>query len=270
MIFTLNVGNTHTSLMGWRTDASPWRARWITKNEVPQSVVRKLRANSGARLLLSSVVPAKWSQLQSAWKKFKLRVVSIREASSQDLTIVPRPSSRVGADRIAAAYGAMFLDGGRSWIVVDSGTAMTINAISVPRNGPARFEGGLIVPSAELALRALATGTAQLPHVSLGTFASVRASVIGRNTRQALRVGAFHAQLAAAIQLATAQMREIGGRCGVVLTGGMSRDIAYASAFIAGFKKGVARVEPDLVHRGLLAGALACEFGRPPRRAKQR
>ena len=69
---------------------------------------------------------------------------------------------------------------------------------------------------------------------------------------------------------AAAQMREIGGRCGVVLTGGMSRDIAYASAFIAGFKRGVARVEPDLVHRGLLAGALACEFGRPAPRAKQR
>lgn len=270
MIFTLNVGNTHTSMMGWREDAAPWRVRWITKNEVPKSVARKLRANSGSRLLVSSVVPARWSELQAAWKKLDLRVVSIRDASASDLIIVPRPSARVGADRIAAAYGALFLDGGRSWVIVDSGTAMTINAVSVPKNGPARFEGGLIVPSAELALRALATGTAQLPHVSLGTFAKVRASVIGRNTREALRVGAFHAQLAAAIQLATAQMREIGGRCGVVLTGGMSRDIAYASAFIAGFKKGVARVEPDLVHRGLLAGALACEFGGTSRRAKQR
>jgi len=270
MIFTLNVGNTHTSLMGWRRDTPPWRVRWLTKQTVPASVFRKLNANKGARLLVSSVVPAVWKALQTSWKKLDLQTVSIRDASKWDLTIAPRPSSHVGADRIAAAFGAIFLDRSRSWIVVDSGTAMTINAVSAPKTGPARFEGGLIVPSAELALRALATGTAQLPHVSLGNFAAVRSSVIGRNTRQALRVGAFHAQLAAAIQLASAQMREIGGRCGVVLTGGMSRDIAYASAFIAGFKRGVARVEPDLVHRGLLAGALACEFGRPAPRAKQR
>jgi pantothenate kinase type III len=86
----------------------------------------------------------------------------------------------VGADRVMAAYGA-WLHCKRSAIIVDCGTAITIDAVSENRS----FLGGIIFPGPALLSGALHQGCKLLPLVqpaSLETF-------LGKTTEQAIAIG---------------------------------------------------------------------------------
>ena len=78
-----------------------------------------------------------------------------------------RTPETLGADRIAAAVAALPLGGGRPVVVVDAGTAVTVDAVDV-RNGSAVYLGGAIAPGPDLLARALARGTGALPSVTFG------------------------------------------------------------------------------------------------------
>lgn len=65
----------------------------------------------------------------------------------------------LGADRLAAAVGASLLAAGRDALVVDFGTAITVDYVS----GDGTFRGGAISPGMEMRFRALNHYTARLP-----------------------------------------------------------------------------------------------------------
>jgi type III pantothenate kinase len=66
---------------------------------------------------------------------------------------------QLGADRWAALIGARVRHSGDAVVVVNVGTAVTIDALSAE----GEFLGGLILPGPELMAEVLATGTAGLP-----------------------------------------------------------------------------------------------------------
>ena len=87
------------------------------------------------------------------------------------LDIKPVPSQSVGEDRLAACLGALALSPDAAWVVVDCGTALTLNVVNpIDRNtalrhstsalleGLGTFEGGLILPGERLMLNSLFTG----------------------------------------------------------------------------------------------------------------
>ena len=91
----------------------------------------------------------------------------------------------VGVDRLAAALAARDLnDKGRAAIVVDLGTAITIDLVSTE----GAFEGGAILPGIELAAKALQTSTDALPRVDVshGTGPIV---MPGKSTEAAIAAG---------------------------------------------------------------------------------
>jgi type III pantothenate kinase len=94
--------------------------------------------------------------------------------------------SRLGSDRWAALIAAWHLIGG-SCLVVNSGTATTVDALS----GKGEFTGGLILPGVELMQRSLCTATAQL-QAGQGEYAA-----FPRNTADALFSGAIQASCGA-------------------------------------------------------------------------
>ncbi|MCY3020226.1 MAG: type III pantothenate kinase, partial [Planctomycetota bacterium] len=167
-VFTLNVGNTRTTLAAWRAGRVAARLEWATGHKPPRRLAHVLAANAAgqAPVVLASVVPAYSTALRAVLRELGRKVLVFRKDLTPRIEIVPRPPQRVGDDRIASALGALALDGTRPWVVVDAGTALTVNAVR-PRSGTRapRFEGGLIIPGAGLALRALADGTAQLPFI---------------------------------------------------------------------------------------------------------
>ena len=87
----------------------------------------------------------------------------------------------LGYDRIADAVGANTIFPGKNVLVIDAGTAITIDLVTQD----AKFIGGNISPGAGTRARALNTFTDRLPRVDLeGEY-----PLLGRKTEEAIRAG---------------------------------------------------------------------------------
>lgn len=251
-VFTLNVGNTHTKLMGWCFSkyCEPKWLSWKTGARIPN--IEAFISSTGkpaAPIILAGVIPSYKNLLKARLKRGGRRVLVFRRDIKPRIKIIPKPPARVGDDRIAAALGALHFDAEIPWVVIDIGTAITINAVRPGKNGrPPRFEGGLILPSAAMSLAALNKFTAQLPLLDSREVSKPTATFIGRNTKQAMVQGVFHAQVAAVIALAEGQMKELGPHTGIFLTGGGTFNDAFLRKLLTTF---CPCWMPDLVHIGL-------------------
>jgi type III pantothenate kinase len=145
---------------------------------------------------------------------------------------------KVGVDRLLAALAAYrWTDG--ACIVVDCGTAVTVDAV----DSAGVFLGGAIFPGREMMARALAEGTARLPHVEAG---APPESVIGKNTEEAILAGLVHGTAGALEALIAGAMMEVGFHAHIVVTGG---DATVPKSPVLRRKS---KVVPDLVLEGLV------------------
>jgi type III pantothenate kinase len=177
------------------------------------------------------------------------RRLGARFAGAPDpgLEIACREPGRVGRDRLFAARGAFELLR-CSCLVLDAGTALTVDALRAQGGAHPTFLGGAIAPGPRLLARALSAGTARLPEVEPGP----RPRALGRDTREALESGVALGFAGAARELVQRISAE-AGLCDapLLLTGG-------ARAFLEEpglFGDRALRVEPELVHLGLLAAS---------------
>ncbi|MFR9523856.1 MAG: type III pantothenate kinase [Rikenellaceae bacterium] len=93
-------------------------------------------------------------------------------------------SESLGADRLAAALGAFVEYGGVDLMIVDFGTAITIDFVS----SDGRFEGGFISPGVNTRLRSLHDYTATLPLCQ----ASAIPEGVARTTKDAIVGGVIN------------------------------------------------------------------------------
>lgn len=195
----------------------------------------------GLRVAYASVVPEVERAFRSAMRRLTGREpLAIGPKSPLGFRVRYRPLSSLGRDRLAAAAGAVEL-AGAPVIVVDFGTAITVDAVS--RKGV--FLGGAIAPGPALSARALARGTARLP---LSRLAPPR-KAIGKSTKECLSSGIVLGLASLADGLVERMRREMGGKPAPVLaTGG-------AAALVAPFSRTMRRVVPGLVLRGIQAVA---------------
>lgn len=146
----------------------------------------------------------------------------------------------LGLDRVAAAVGASRLFPGESVLVVDAGTAVTMDVVE---KGPA-FRGGNICCGVGMRLSALHRFTARLPEVS----PEGALPVMGCDTDTALRCGAVRG-VAAEIEVLYREAERRYGCSRILLTGGDAEIVARALR-----ERGIenCRIEPWLVGIGLL------------------
>ncbi|MDR3641105.1 MAG: type III pantothenate kinase [Humidesulfovibrio sp.] len=138
----------------------------------------------------SSVVPPMNPVLSRAAKRFFGQTVRF---APDDIPIpienrYARPAE-VGADRLVTAFAARQLFTAPALLVVDFGTATTFDCVA-----DNAYLGGLICPGVLSSARALATGTAKLPHITL-EIAPPRADGgldIGLSTSQSLNQGLIY------------------------------------------------------------------------------
>ena len=117
----------------------------------------------------------------------------------------------LGRDRLAAAVGAATLYPGRNALIVDFGTAVTLDFVSAD----GVFRGGCISPGMAMRFRALHEYTAALPLCD----ATDSAELLGRTTDEAVRLGVMNT-LAFEIEGYIARMQgKIEDLC-VIFTGG--------------------------------------------------
>ena len=170
------------------------------------------------RTALCSVVPAVLYSMRSACLKyFHSEPFVLQAGVKTGLRIRYRNPHEVGADRIANAIAATALHPGRDLIVVDFGTATTLEAITAAGD----YLGGAILPGVGVAVESLATRTAKLPRVEIAR----PPAALGRTTVESIQSGVFHGHVGAVRQLGAELTREafVGVRPHVLGTGGFAR-----------------------------------------------
>jgi type III pantothenate kinase len=125
-------------------------------------------------------------------------------------------SDLVGSDRLAAATAAQALRNlGQPVIVVDSGTAITVDAVD--RDG--RFVGGAIAPGWRMSAEALHRVTDLLPLVK-PIEDTLPPPAIGDDTDAAIRSGLFWGSIGMVRELIGRLQTELAADCDVLITGG--------------------------------------------------
>jgi type III pantothenate kinase len=173
-------------------------------------------------------------------------VASVYEAAATRLEATVAEIS-VGIDRLAAAAAASLVKpADRPAVVVDCGTAVTVDMVAAD----GRFLGGAILPGPALMARALGEGTSKLPTVA-ALVGGAPPAMPGRSTEEAIAAGIGHGIRGAVARL-VAEARAASGAAPVtILTGGWAdavRDVLPDAVAI-----------PDLVLTGIaLAAGKAC------------
>jgi type III pantothenate kinase len=143
----------------------------------------------------------------------------------------------VGADRVVNAIAAHALHGG-DLIVIDFGTATTFDIV----DASGAYKGGVIAPGINLSLDALFAAAARLPRIAIEV--PEKATVIGRNTQDAMLSGIYWGYIGMIEGLVARIKAEIGRPAKVISTGGLATLFdEHSSVFDT--------VEPDLTITGL-------------------
>jgi len=207
------------------------------------------RAATGPTIMLvASVNDAAATGLEAAIAELAVtghRPIRQRRVTREHLPIdvaVDEPG-RVGIDRVAAAAAAATAkDPDRTAIVIDCGTATTVDLVSAD----GRFLGGAILPGPGLLARALAEGTSRLPAVA-NLDSGALPPMPGKNTQQAIAAGIGFGMRGAVARLVAEAAAAVGGEPQVFLTGG-SRGIVRDAVV------GATEI-PDLVLHGIALAA---------------
>lgn len=99
----------------------------------------------------------------------------------------------LGADRVAAAVGALALFPGRDCLVLDLGTCLTADFV----DSEGVFQGGLISPGLQMRLIAMHEQTARLPLINFkpGELSLEWPRLTAKNTQQAMQSGVVNGLL---------------------------------------------------------------------------
>jgi type III pantothenate kinase len=255
------VGNTRIKLAMVAAGAGPGRLPRIVRRQ--DLLSRAFRSDNletwlagvapgPAVMLVASVHEAAAVRLEAAVAAVSAtrhRAVRQRRIGHGDLpleVLVAEPH-RVGIDRLAGvAAAAVVKEPGRPAIVVDCGTATTVNLVAATGG----FLGGAILPGPALMARALAEGTSRLPEVAALDH-DPPPDLPGGSTQEAIAAGIGWGIRGAVARLVAEAQRPFAGAAEVILTGGSAgivRDVLPG-----------ARELPDLVLAGIaLAAGRAC------------
>jgi len=212
-------------------------AQWAAI-ERPASVWVSCVAGARARHAIEACARRAWG-LQAVFIASRARQAGIVNAYRQPTAL--------GSDRWAALVAARRLFARRPVIVVDAGTAVTVDAL----DGGGVFRGGVIFPGARGMRAALRESTENIAGHNGdgkrghgGEDPAGAPDPIATDTRSAVMSGAWLA-VAGGIDLAVARQRAtLPGDCRVLATGGDAERIAPL------LTSGV-EITPDLVLRGL-------------------
>ena len=135
------------------------------------------------KVIVSSVI-ADSPELLTGISNLQCPVIRFDNSMQLPLEINYRTPDTLGSDRIAAAVGAWNEAPGRNILVIDAGSAITIDFIG--RDG--KYNGGNIAPGIKMRLRALHEYTSRLPMVEKDG----EIPTIGFDTETAIRSGVIN------------------------------------------------------------------------------
>lgn len=216
MNLTIDIGNTNILFCSFMREKvikfEKLNIQKVNKRTVFK-IFKRNNIDDKTKILVSSVVPRIKREILEYIKCFKIKVNSLNSyMKSLKIKTNIKDKKSIGEDRIVNAYYANILLKNTPVIIIDFGTATTVDVI----NSDGIYDGGIITPGIELSLKVLSERTAKLPLV---TFSKTK-SVIGRNTKEAIQSGFFWGSVEMINGLVKKVNQEKGLVSKVILTGG--------------------------------------------------
>jgi type III pantothenate kinase len=248
MLLAIDVGNTQTHIGVFDREEliHEWRAA-----TQPSKTADELALMFGQFLALadlsfseqisgvaiSSVVPRATQQLRSMTETyFGFSPLVVEPGIRTGMAVLTDNPREVGADRIANAVAASHLFDGEPLVVVDFGTAITVDAVSAK----GEYLGGAIAPGIETAATALFSATALIRRVEY----VAPPTALGKNTPASVQAGIVYGNAALVDGLVERVVKELGGDARVIATGGLAPVVAEHCHWIE-------QTIPDLTLTGL-------------------
>lgn len=246
MLLAIDIGNTQTHFGAFRAGemVEHWRMATIpeaTADELAAAyttllALRKLTFDDLDAVIMSSTVPRlapEYAEMTERYLGEPCEIVGPGMKTGMPIrTDNPR---ELGADRLVNAIAAYELLGGPC-VVVDFGTAITYDAISVD----GEYLGGVITPGVEISLNALTERAAKLPQVEI----TEPTMLIGKTTLTSIQSGIVYGFAAQVDGIAERLRLELGDELKLIATGGLA-------SHIVPFCDSVKRVDDQLTLTGL-------------------
>jgi type III pantothenate kinase len=253
MLLAIDVGNTNTVLGLYRLDGTAGSpatglgrggdekpalaAHWRITTHRTQTVdeygvffvklfeMKGLAPSQVTHIIISSVVPPLDSTLREVCQEyFHLQPLFVEPGIKTGMPVLQDNPADLGADRLVNSIAAFERYGGPC-IVVDFGTATTFDVISAK----GEYIGGAIAPGLGLSADALFTRAARLSRVDIKR----PPQAIGYNTVTHLQSGLYYGYIGLVDGILERIIAELGEKPKVVATGGLARQIAEDSRYIA-------------------------------------
>jgi type III pantothenate kinase len=250
MLLAIDVGNTNIVLgvFDGITLVESWRLQTLrerTSDELgllvdglfSRSRIERVQVRG---IILGSVVPPLTPTIVAmAERYFGVKALTVDPAANSGMPILYENPWEVGADRIVnsvAAYERYGRGTGRPLIVVDFGTATTLDAVSAQ----GEYLGGAICPGPQISADALFQRAARLPRIDV----KKPPRIVGQTTVGAMQSGLFWGYVGMVEGLVRRMSDELGGHALCVATGGLAPLIAPETPLIE-------HVDSDLTLQGL-------------------
>lgn len=248
MLLAVDLGNTQTHLGVFDKDhlAHEWRASTDASRTADELALMfgqflALADLSFSRqitgVVISSVVPRATQELREMTSRyFGFPAVVVEAGIKTGISVVTDSPREVGADRIANAVAAHTMFPSEHKVIVDFGTAITVDVVSAK----GEYLGGAIAPGLDTAATALFSSTAQLPRVELVE----PLGVIGKSTVASVQSGIIYGTAGLVDGLVDRVIDELRGPARVIATGGMA-------PILTKHCRSIERTEPMLTLQGL-------------------
>ena len=186
--------------------------------DVPWETIRGWSAGRFAAGVVTGSSPAGRDRVIASWPEDLPSPEVVVDPDRLGLVARVAEPGRVGIDRLLNAVAVNRLKRvGRAAVIVDSGTATTVDAV----DGDGGFLGGAILPGFGLSARALHRYTALLPLLTLDQLGPDPPDVLGTDTPSAIASGLVYGQLGAVRELVTRLCDRLGAPdAELYLTGG--------------------------------------------------
>ncbi len=178
-LLTIDQGNSSAKVTVWE-DEREIETRRIYSMSI-EELIPMLETTEVDSCAYCSVGHTDAKFLESLRRLLDGRMLVLTPHTPVPIRIVYGTRSTLGNDRVAAAVGAATLFEGEGSLVVDAGTAVTIDVV----DSDGTFLGGNIAPGMRLRFSSLHEATSQLPLVE----AEGEVSRFGHDTTTAIRCG---------------------------------------------------------------------------------
>ncbi|MFK7818681.1 MAG: type III pantothenate kinase [Planctomycetaceae bacterium] len=228
-LLTVDVGNSRTKVAVCEEGdkALPSCVEFVPFNNSELDRIRKQIGLLATRYKLTRCVVAGSNgklreELLGSFRSHSLEAIVLRSFEQIPVEATVDSPQSVGIDRLLNALGAKILSPTGSTILVDSGTATTVDLVV-----DGAFHGGAILPGLRLSAMSLHDYTDALPLIDTGQLSVEGTKVPGKNTVQAIEAGVMLGQIGS-IREIVSEYQNAAPEADLVLTGGAAERLTPA------------------------------------------